>query len=67
MLHDPPKPEHGHDQEPQRYDRAEGPADLRRAQRLDGEKRNQDHYGGRQDVRPESRRDDVETFERRKH
>ena len=39
----------------------------RRAQRLDGEERDQDHYGGRQDVRAESRRDDVEPFECRKN
>ena len=67
MLHDPPKPEHGHDKEPQRHDRAEGAADPRRSQRLDGEERNKDRHGRRQNVRSESRRDDVEPFERRKH
>jgi hypothetical protein len=46
-------------------DRAEGPTDPPGAQRLDGEERNKDHYGGRQDVRSEGRRDDVEPFERR--
>ena len=66
MLCDPPKPEHGHDGKPQRHDRAEAPADPGHTQRLVGKERNQDRHCSWQDVRVESRRDDVEHFQRRK-
>ena len=64
MLEDAVDAERRHDDEPHEHDRAEGPADARRALRLDREQGEQDGHGGRQHEGLQRRRELLHSFKR---
>ena len=64
---DAPEAEEPDHNKPQQHDWTEGRANPRGAERLDREQRRQDDHRGRQHIGVQSRRRDIQSFERRQH